>query len=93
MKPITLAQAAEFTGGAVVGDESTVIRGISTDSRTIPAQGMYLPIIGERFDGHDFIASAVQNGAAAVVSDRDVDCGVPVLRVPLISNTFISDIN
>lgn len=81
MKPITLAQAAEFTGGAVVGDASAVIRGISTDSRTIPAQGMYLPIIGERFDGHDFIASAVQNGAAAVVSDRDVDCGVPVLRV------------
>ena len=81
MKPMTLAQAAEFTGGAVVGDASAVIRGISTDSRTIPAQGMYLPIIGERFDGHDFIASAVQNGAAAVVSDRDVDCGVPVLRV------------
>ncbi|MGN1030609.1 MAG: UDP-N-acetylmuramoyl-tripeptide--D-alanyl-D-alanine ligase [Butyricicoccaceae bacterium] len=81
MKPITLAQAAEYTGGAVAGDASVVIRGISTDSRSIPENGLYLPIIGERFDGHDFIASAVQNGAMAVVSDRDVDCGVPVLRV------------
>lgn len=81
MKPITLTQAAEFTGGTVIGDADVRIFGISTDSRSIPEHGLYLPIIGERFDGHDFIAAAVQNGAAAVVSDRDADCGVPVLRV------------
>lgn len=81
MKPITLAQAAKFTSGTVSGDCSICIRGISTDSRSIPEQGLYIPIHGERFDGHDFIESAVQNGAVAVVSHRDVTCGVPLLRV------------
>ena len=33
---------------------------------------MYIPIIGERFDGHDFIDSAFENGASAIITDRDV---------------------
>lgn len=54
MKIITAAQAAAFAGGTVVGDETTQITGISTDSRSIPAGSLFIPIRGERFDGHDF---------------------------------------
>ena len=82
MKMITAAQAAAFAGGTVVGDGNTQITGISTDSRSIPAGSLFIPIRGERFDGHDFLEKAVELQAAAVMSEKDVDLPVPVIRVP-----------
>ncbi len=82
MKIITAAQAAAFAGGTVVGDGTTQITGISTDSRSIPAGSLFIPIRGERFDGHDFLEKAVELKAAAVMSEKDVDLPVPVIRVP-----------
>lgn len=35
-----------------------------SDSRAIPPQGWFLPLSGERFDGHDYLAVAAQAGAA-----------------------------
>ena len=54
------------------GDENLEIIGFSQDSRKIKAGMMYIPLIGERFDGHDFIESAFANGASAIISDRDI---------------------
>ena len=54
------------------GDENFEVVGFSQDSRNIKAGMMYIPIIGERFDGHDFIDSAFENGASAIITDRDV---------------------
>ncbi len=79
MKAILLQDIARGIGAAADGNAE--IRGISIDSRTIQAGDLYVAIVGERFDGHDFIASAVQNGAAAVMSHKDVPCAVPMLRV------------
>lgn len=51
-------------------------------SRQIPPETLFLPLKGERFDAHDFIAKAVDNGAAAVVSHRQNETyPVPVLYV------------
>lgn len=81
MKTITVAQAAAFAGGVVVGDGAVRITGVSTDSRTIPAGSLFVPLRGGRFDGHDFLQTAVEAQAAAVLSERDVDLPVPVIRV------------
>ena len=81
MKTITAAQAAAFVGGVVVGDGNTRMTGVSTDSRSIPAGSLFIPLRGERFDGHDFLEKAVEAQAAAVMSERDVDLPVPVIRV------------
>ena len=81
MKMITAAQAAQFAGGKVVGDGDTPIFGVSTDSRSIPAGSLFIPIRGERFDGHDFLEKAVELHAAAVMSEKDIDLPVPVIRV------------
>ncbi len=45
------------------------IPAVSTDSRTAGG-ALFLPLVGERFDAHDFIPQAVENGALAVVSHR-----------------------
>jgi UDP-N-acetylmuramoyl-tripeptide--D-alanyl-D-alanine ligase len=48
-----------------------VVSGISTDSRQISAGDLFIPLIGENFDGHDYIQSAFDNGAAATLTQKD----------------------
>lgn len=47
------------------------ISGAEIDSRKVENGDLYIPIVGENNDGHDFIPSAVKNGAAAVLTDRN----------------------
>lgn len=47
--------------------------GISTDTRTIGRGDLYVPLKGERFNGHDFIAQAKTSGALAALIDEDVN--------------------
>lgn len=58
--------------------------GVSTDSRTIEKGNLFIPLIGESFDGHDYAAQAMESGAAAVLWQEDhpgAPEGVPVIRV------------
>ncbi|RFA37626.1 UDP-N-acetylmuramoylalanyl-D-glutamate--2,6-diaminopimelate ligase [Virgibacillus dokdonensis] len=43
------------------------IHGVYTDSRTEMTNGLFVPISGENFDGHDYVLQAVDNGAIAVL--------------------------
>ena len=80
MERFTLAQAAAWTKGETRGEAE--LAAVSTDSRQIPADALFVPIRGERFDAHDFIAKAIENGAAAVVSHRqNEEYPVPALYV------------
>jgi UDP-N-acetylmuramoyl-tripeptide--D-alanyl-D-alanine ligase len=44
--------------------------GVSTDSRQLQEGQLYVALLGERFDGHDFVADAVARGAAGAVVSR-----------------------
>ena len=81
MKKLTVQQAAQLTGGTVIGNAQAEITAVSTDSRTIAAGSLFIPIRGERFDGHDFLHKAAELGAAAVLSEIDVDLPIAVIRV------------
>jgi UDP-N-acetylmuramoyl-tripeptide--D-alanyl-D-alanine ligase len=55
-----------------------------TDTRTIEQGDLFVALIGERFDAHDFLADAVAKGATGLVvsrADRARDLGVPVFEV------------
>lgn len=76
-------QLASWTHGAWDG-APVVVRGVSNNGRQIPAGALYVAIRGERFDGHDFVAQAAANGAAAAMVQRDwrgPPANVPLLRV------------
>src|SRR5262245_22083216 len=64
---------------------SIVPSGYSIDSRTIAAGECFIAIQGPNFDGHDFIAAALQRGAALVIARVDakspIEAGWPVIRV------------
>ena len=60
------------------------VSGITTDSRNVSEGQLFVALVGEKFDGHDFIQACVEKGAAAVVVSRKLagDPGVPVFEVP-----------
>ena len=59
------------TGGTLAGGRTeTLFKGISTDSRRIVQGCLFIPLIGERFEGHDFIAAAVKNGASGFLAGK-----------------------
>ncbi len=57
------------------------ISGIEKDNRKVGKGDLFLAIKGENFDGHDFAASAVENGAVAVLCEREMNLDVPCLVV------------
>lgn len=61
-------------------NEKTEITGISYDSRKTEKGDIFVAIEGYRQNGEDFIKQAVEKGAVCVVSEKDVKCGVPVIR-------------
>ena len=63
--------AVAATGGAHYGDWA--VDGIEIDSRTARQNDLFVAIVGDRLDGHDFAKSALDNGAAALMAHRKVD--------------------
>ncbi|MFL6124985.1 UDP-N-acetylmuramoyl-tripeptide--D-alanyl-D-alanine ligase [Actinophytocola sp.] len=82
MIPLTLGQIAAVTGGRLhnaTGAE-TVTGSVEFDSRQVAAGGLFVAVPGERVDGHDFAAAAVEKGAVGVLAAREVDA--PAVIVP-----------
>lgn len=81
---MTLGEIAQACGGACVGDCAAVtVRGLSTDSRDLRPGELFVALKGDRHDGHQFVAQAFADGAAAaVVSDAAaVPAGRPAVLV------------
>jgi UDP-N-acetylmuramoyl-tripeptide--D-alanyl-D-alanine ligase len=69
-----LAEVAAATGGRLVGADAG-FAGVSTDSRTLERGQLFFALRGERFDGHAYVAAALQRGAAGAVVERAADGG------------------
>ena len=58
------------------------IMGIAIDSRAVKPGYLFVAMQGGSFDGHDFIPKAIEDGAVAVVGEKDLlGCPVPYVRV------------
>jgi UDP-N-acetylmuramoyl-tripeptide--D-alanyl-D-alanine ligase len=53
-----------------LADPETTYAGVSTDSRAVEEGDLYVALVGDRFDGHDFVADAVSRGALGAVVSR-----------------------
>ena len=67
----TLADFANATLGRIVGAAGAAIDGISIDSRSIGAGDAFFAIKGDSRDGHEFVAGALERGAALAVVAED----------------------
>jgi UDP-N-acetylmuramoyl-tripeptide--D-alanyl-D-alanine ligase len=77
----TSADAEAATGGW--SSTEWVATGVSIDTRSLVAGDLFVALRGPNHDGHDFVAAALQRGAAAAMVDQEVpdQTGGPLLRV------------
>lgn len=75
MKNLTLENITRVCGGVYHGEEKWLQREVSsitTDSRKVEKDGLFVPIVGERVDAHKFIPQVMEAGALAVLSEREL---------------------
>ncbi len=77
-------ELAQMVGGSLLrGTQEAPIQRISTDTRTLKPGDLFIPLIGEHFDGHSFLHEAEAKGARGAIVSCDVASGLPILiRVP-----------
>ena len=71
-----LHEAASALGATAVGAD-IAFETVSTDSRNLPRGCLFVALRGPRFDGHDFAAQALAQGAAAVLVEGSGETGTP----------------
>ena len=68
----TLSEYIKYTGAKVIKNSTTTETfSVSTDTRKITGRDIYLPLVGEKFNGHDFIAQAVSFGAKGYFTSNE----------------------
>lgn len=78
MNPLPLSQIAQFAGGWIsCGDETAVIKKVSTDSRTLRPRDLFVALRGENFDGHTFVEAAAQAGATGAIVESTWNGKIP----------------
>lgn len=88
MQEMTISQITKAVKGQLLcGKEEAVVHAVTTDSRQAASQTLFIPIIGERFDGHDFIENVWKQGGSAVLTQKEIPLPAEgaVIRV---ENTF-----
>jgi UDP-N-acetylmuramoyl-tripeptide--D-alanyl-D-alanine ligase len=69
MKALPTSQIAEFCGGVLHHAAGCrLITRVSTDSRNINEGDLFVALVGEKFDAHDFIPNIAEKAAAIIVS-------------------------
>lgn len=88
MADFSLTEVLKATGGQLISaGDSKLFQGISTDTRSIQAGNLFVALVGERFDGNEFAAQAVAQGATALLVSKTVN--VPdYVTVIQVSNTL-----
>lgn len=86
MLKATLETIAKIVGGELITQsmKDKVVEGISTDTRDIKTYNLFIPLVGEKFDGHTFAFDAIKKGAIATLWDRHhptpyIDAGIIIV--------------
>lgn len=90
MEPITIQEILEAVDGKLLGEEinlSMTVDRVDTDSRNIHAGSLFIPLQGERFDGHAFINDALESGSAGCLLARERTSYLPGKFYIKVNNT------
>lgn len=68
MTPCTAREICAAVGGTLLQDSGAPVTGVTTDSRAVQPGQLFIPLVGERFDGHAYISKAQEGGAAGCLT-------------------------
>src|SRR5690625_6546464 len=71
-------------------NKNNIIKTVSTDSRNIKGNSLFIPLKGDRFDGHDHVNEAIKNGAQAIIWDQEKPLNIKELPIE-VSVFYVSD--
>ena len=77
MTPCTAREICAAVGGTLLQDSGAPVTGVTTDSRAVQPGQLFIPLVGERFDGHAYIAKALDGGAAGCLTAREPETLLP----------------
>ena len=70
---LTITEILQATQGNLVqGNSNTAITQVSTDSRTLKRGDLFFALVGEKFDGHNFLKGVCQQGAVGAVVSKPI---------------------
>lgn len=81
MLKMTLAQMAHAVGGTLHGPAELTVRGLFTDTRKPVPGALFVALRGPRFDAHEFLATAAEDGAVAALVERRQEIDLPQIVV------------
>jgi len=90
MEALTLRDLLQAVNGTLLGSFDNLdvtVDSLDTDSRNIHPGSVFLPLSGERFDGHAYINSALEAGAAGCFTARERDSYLPGKFYIKVANT------
>ena len=90
MVAVTALDICRAVKGTLYGSGEISVTALSTDSRSIEEGMWFIPIKGERFDGHDYIGMALEKGAAGCFCDRLPDPLRPDKAYILVKDTKVA---
>lgn len=76
-----LSEAATLLHGQLHGRDAG-FSSVSTDTRSLHTGDLFIALSGPRFDGHDYVGVAQQQGAMGALVEREVNVAMPVVEVP-----------
>ena len=77
MTPCTAREICAAVGGTLLQDSGAPVTGVTTDSRAVQPGQLFIPLVGERFDGHAYISKALEGGAAGCLTAREPETLLP----------------
>lgn len=87
MIELFLSEIAEKLNSTLIGADAK-ISGVSIDTRTLQAGNLYIAIAGKNFDGHDFVESAKEAGAIAILTHKKLDTDLAQILVENTHSAF-----
>ncbi|MFC5651687.1 UDP-N-acetylmuramoyl-tripeptide--D-alanyl-D-alanine ligase [Paenibacillus solisilvae] len=84
----SIGAIAAMCGGTLANENhmnaEVMVCGVTTDSRRVTAGQLFIPLVGENFDGHEFGADVWDSGAAAILWQKDRPIAEALVDAPLI---------
>lgn len=77
MRPLPAADICRAVGGTFLQTGGGTVTGVTSDSRQITSGDLFIPLVGARFDGHDYIDTALSAGAAGCLCNRVPEALLP----------------
>ncbi len=83
MNPLSLQTIAAHCNGTLTNADGRLVSSVSTDSRRVSKDDVFVALVGEKFDAHDFLPHVAEAGVGAVIVSKlpEQPLSCPVIQV------------